>query len=157
MSFLIWKSKLKSEGKSASETAELERLEKSIAGIIVEAKIANGTFDLLALESRVKNLEIELNAELKRLTPQPTLSDAEVQALLKKAEELALRGKTVIRALREKGRTVEAEGLDFEVQGLIVLDIMLRTAVTNEEISLLGMQLAQTEKTVEAQLSQLSV
>jgi len=157
MSFLIWKSKLKSEGKSASETAELERLEKSIAGIIVEAKIANGTFDLLALESRVKNLEIELNAELKRLTPQPTLSDAEVQALLKKAEELALRGKTVIRALREKGRTVEAEGLDFEVQGLIVLDIMLRTAVTNEEISLWGMQLAQTEKTVEAQLSQLSV
>jgi len=105
------------------------------------------------LEIRLAEAEFRLFEELLRLArPQ-----AYKRQLLRIAEDLAVRVVQEIRFLANVNRTLEAEGLRLQEQELVLLDVEIRDAVSNEELTTLERRLQNLELRVIDELVRLGL
>jgi hypothetical protein len=127
------------------EVQVLEREVQAIDVLVAELKNATQEADLRRVEEQLGMAEFRLFGELIQ----------ELQLLIRRAEELAVRATIEIRKLREEGKGLLAEGLEREERYLIELDVELRTASTPEQVRRLAERLAAAEQRVQQELRQL--
>jgi len=144
---------LKQEGKT--QVAEvIQREEQAIAQLVAELKNATQEAEVRAVEEKLGFAEFRLFEELQR-QGRPVINRQELERVIRRAEELAVRATIEIRKLREQGKELLAEGLIREEQYLIVLDVELRAAATPDQIHRIEERLQEAEKRVEQELTQL--
>jgi len=143
---------LKAENRTQDITV-IQRLEASVDQILVELQNVTERQALEQLEIRLAEAEFRLFEELLRLArPQ-----AYKRQLLRIAEDLAVRVVQEIRFLANVNRTLEAEGLRLQEQELVLLDVEIRDAVSNEELTTLERRLQNLELRVIDELVRLGL
>jgi hypothetical protein len=135
------------------DIAILQREEAELASVLSALQNATSQADLQALEQRVGEAEFRLFEELLRLAR----PEAYRRLLLRIAEDLSVRIVVEIRNLQRANRTLEAVGLRAEEQELILLDVEVRDAVTNEELAQLEARLRRIEGRVYDELVRLGL
>jgi len=143
---------LQSEGRTQAVEG-LQREEKQIAELVSELKNATQEQEVRRLEERLGLAEFRLGEVLRQLG-RPFVNP-ERDALIRRAEEIAVRATVEIRKLREEGRGLVAAGLEREERYLIELDVELRTAVSQDQIKRLEERLNASEQRVVLELRQL--
>jgi len=143
---------LQSEGRTQAVEG-LQREEKQIAELVAELKKATQEQEVRRLEERLGLAEFRLGEELRQLG-RPFVNP-ERDALIRRAEEIAVRATIEIRKLRDAGRGLVAAGLEREERYLIELDVELRTAVSQDQIKRLEERLNAAEQRVQLELRDL--
>jgi hypothetical protein len=123
------------------EVVTLQRLDASVAQIQREIQNVTERQALEQLEIRLAEAEFRLYEELLRLSR----PGAYKRQLLTLSEDLAVRVVQEIRTLVNQNRTLEANGLRSQEQELVLLDVEIRDAITNEELQRLETRLQNLE------------
>jgi len=144
---------LKQQNKT-QEVEVIQREEQAITVLLAELKNATQEADLRRVEEQLGVAEFRLFEELRSLG-RPVISRRELEQVIRRAEELAVRATIEIRKLREEGKGLLAEGLEREERYLIELDVELRSASTPEQVQRLAERLAAAEQRVQQELRQL--
>jgi hypothetical protein len=133
------------------DIAILQREEAELKAVLAALANATSQADLYALEQRVGEAEFRLFEELLRLAR----PEAYRRLLLRIAEDLAVRIVVEIRVLQRANRSLEVEGLRAEEQELVLLDVEIRDAITNQELTALEARLRRVEGRVYDELVRL--
>lgn len=143
--------KLKADGRP-DDTATLDKQSQALKTLSDDLKKTTTAAELKPLEQKLADQEKAVNAELERVA-KPVVNKQQVADLTKRIESVALKAKDGVKRLQDSGST--ADGLAFEVQLLVVLDVVLQAADTPAQVTAVSQRLDQIEKSVDEQLSQI--
>jgi hypothetical protein len=146
---------LKNENRTDAVT-RVQAEEKAITDLITELKAATTETAVRDVEGRLTLAMAKLFVDL-QASGGPLNFQRDLERVIRRAEELAIRATIEIRKLREQGKELLSAGLQREEQYLLELDVELRAATTPEQIRRIEERLNETEARVNQELKQLGV